>query len=234
MDLREMDADTRIMGDDPRFKTTRWNLVEAARNLQALESLVQSYWKPLYFFIRQQGYDNETAKDLTQDFFSLVIERDLLSRADRRRGRLRTFLLAALTNFMKDWNKAAARQKRGGGRGLVSLDFARGDQEYSIQVERGDAPQTVLNRAWARALWERALGELDGDAAHLEAFRLHLENLDYAAISARTGLSESAAKSAVHRLKGQLRERVTAHIRDTCADESELAGELAEFMALLS
>jgi RNA polymerase sigma factor (sigma-70 family) len=229
-----MDADTRIMGDDPRFKTTRWNLVQAARDLKTLDSLVRSYWKPLYFFIRQHGYDNETAKDLTQDFFSLLIERDLLSRADRRRGRLRTFLLAALSNFMKDWSKASARQKRGGGRSLVSLDFARGDHEYSLQIERGDAPQTVLNRAWARALWERSLAELEGDAAHLEAFRLHFDNLDYASISARTGLTESAAKSAVHRLKGQLRDRLTGHLRETCGDEDDLAAELAEFMALLS
>lgn len=231
--MKSMDADTRIMGDDPRFKTTRWNLVQASRNMKALESLVNIYWKPLYFFIRQHGYDNETAKDITQEFFSMMIERDVLSKADRGRGRFRTFLLAALSNFMKDWSKAATRQKRGGGQPIVSLDFARGDREYGIEVARGDAPQTVLNRAWARALWEQAMSELKGDTEHLEAFRLHLDTVDYATISSKTGLSESAAKSAVHRLKGQLRDIIVGHIRETCASESDLTAEVAEFMALL-
>lgn len=228
-----MDADTRIMGDDPRFKTTRWNLVQASRNLKALESLVSIYWKPLYFFIRQHGYDNETAKDIVQEFFSMMIERDVLSKADRSRGRFRTFLLTALSNFMKDWSKAATRQKRGGGQPLVSLDFARGDREYSIEVASGESPQTVLNRAWARALWEQSMSELKGDPAHLEAFKMHLENADYASISSTTGLSESAAKSAVHRLKGQLRDIIIGHIRETCSSEAELTAEVAEFMALL-
>ena len=77
------------------------------------------------------------------------------------------------------------------------------------------------------------MSELKGDPAHLEAFKLHLENLDYAAVSAKTGLSESAAKSAVHRLKGQLRDIIVGHIRETCSSEAELTAEVAEFMALL-
>lgn len=232
--MREpMDADTRIMGDDPRFKTTRWSLIQSSRNLKSLESIVFIYWKPVYFFVRQKGFDNETAKDITQEFFSALIERDILSRADRSRGRFRTFLLAALSNFMKDWSKASGRQKRGGGKSIVSLDFARGEREFGLEVARGESPQTVLNRAWARALWERSMGELKGDVPHLDAFRLHLEGADYASISAKTGLSESAAKSAVHRLKGQLRDIVVGHIRATCSSEAELTAEVAEFMALL-
>src|SRR5687768_1201849 len=231
--MSQMDADTRIMGDDPRFKTTRWNLVQASRDVKALESLVAIYWKPLYFFIRQHGYDNETAKDIVQEFFSMMIERSVLTKADPARGRFRTFLLTALSNFMKDWSKAATRQKRGGGQPIVSLDFARGDREYGIEVAKGDSPQTVLNRAWARSLWEQSMSEMKGDPAHLEAFKLHLENVDYAAISTKTGLSESAAKSAVHRLKGQLRDIIVGHIRETVSNEAELTAEVAEFMALL-
>ena len=228
-----MDYDTKAMGDDSRFKTTRWSLVHAAGGVRALEALVQIYWKPLYFFIRQHGYDNETAKDIVQSFFSSLIERDVLSKADASRGRFRTFLLAALSNFLKDWARSASRRKRGGGQILLSLDFTRGDSEFTAAVAGGEPPGTLLDRAWARSLWEQALSELKGDPSHLEAFRLHLAGIDYAAIAKQTGLSESAAKSAVHRIKAQLRELVIGHLRATGASEADLELELAEFLSLL-
>lgn len=228
-----MDADTRIMGENARFKTTRWNLVQACGSLKALETLVFIYWKPLYFFARQHGLDNETAKDVVQSFFSLMIERDVLSKADPARGRFRTFLLTALSNYLKDWSKAASRQKRGGGHMTFSLDFARGETEFAAEVARGESPERILDRAWARSLWEQSLAELKGDPAHLEAFKMHLGDADYAAIARKTGLSESAAKSAVHRIKSQLREIIVGHLRHTAADDAELRAELAEFVALL-
>lgn len=228
-----MDHDTKIMGDDPRFKTTRWNLVQASRDLRALEALIRIYWKPLYFFVRQHGLDIEAAKDAVQSFFSAMIERDVLTKADPARGRFRTFLLAALTNHLKDRTKAAARQKRGGGQILVSLDFVRGEKDFELAAARGEAPEALLNRAWARSVWEQSLAELKGDSAHLEAFKLHLGGIDYVEIARRTGLSESAAKSAVHRLKGQLKEILLGHLRHTVSNEEDLAAEVAEFRALL-
>lgn len=228
-----MDKDTTMMGDQPQFPATRWNLVFASRDVKALGSLITLYWKPLYFFIRQHGYDNETAKDMVQEFFTTLLERDSLSKADPARGRFRTFLLVALSNFLKDWSKAANRQKRGGGQSLLSLDFASGEKEFPLVVASGEPPELVLNRTWARSLWEQSLAELQGDAAHLEAFRLHRADASYAVISETTGLSESAAKTAVHRLKGQLRDIIVAHIRETVSNEADLKAEVAEFMTLL-
>lgn len=228
-----MDGDTTMMGGPPQFPATRWNLVFASRDVKALGSLITLYWKPLYFFIRQHGYDVETAKDMVQEFFTTLMERNALSKADPARGRFRTFLLAALGNFMKDWSKAANRQKRGAGQLVFSLDFARGEREFPLVVAAGEPPEAVLNRAWARSLWEQSLQELKGDPAHLEAFRLHLADESYAAISQKTGLSEPAAKTAVHRLKGQLRDIIVGHIRETVANEDDLKAEVAEFMTLL-
>ena len=91
----------------------------------------------------------------------------------------------------------------------------------------------MLNRAWARTLWAQALADLKGDPAHLEAFRLYLEDADYATISARTGLAESAAKVAVHRLKGQLRNLITSYIGATASNPEELQAEVQEFLELL-
>lgn len=225
--------DTQMMGSEIHFPTTSWTLVRSSANLKALDSLITVYWKPLYFFVRQQGHSNETAKDIVQEFLKTLMERDAIKRADPARGRFRTFLLASLSNFLKDWAKAESRLKRGGDQTIFSLDFASGESEFVREVARGESPETLLNRAWAYSLWRHALDELKGDPAHLDAFRMYLADSDYAAICRKTGLTEAAAKTAVHRLKGQLRDIVTGHLRETVANEEDLEVELAEFLALL-
>ncbi|HVR85309.1 MAG TPA: sigma-70 family RNA polymerase sigma factor [Planctomycetota bacterium] len=225
--------DTEMMGGRNTFQTTSWSLVRSIQDVKALDALISIYWKPLYFFVRQKGNDNETAKDIVQDFLTSLLSKHTLQKADATRGRFRTFLLAALENFMKDRLKSASREKRGGGQKIVSLDFSTGEKEYTLQVRAGEAPETVLNRAWARSLWEDSLARLQGEASHLEALKMYLADSDYKHISAKTGLSESAAKTAVHRLRGQLRTIITNHIRETVSTDEDLRGEVAEFMELL-
>jgi RNA polymerase sigma-70 factor (ECF subfamily) len=225
--------DTQMMGDRIHFPPTSWTLVRSSHNLKALSSLVSVYWKPLYFFVRQQGFPNETAKDIVQEFLKTLMERGSLKRADPARGRFRTFLLASLSNFLKDRAKAESRLKRGGDQTIFSLDFATGENEFTREVASGESPETILNRAWAYSLWRHAIDELKGDPTHLEAFRGYLADECYETICAKTGLSEAAAKTAVHRLKGQLREIVIGHLRETAASEEDLEAELAEFLALL-
>jgi RNA polymerase sigma-70 factor (ECF subfamily) len=183
--------------------------------------------------VRQRGFSNENAKDIVQEFIKTLIERNAFLRADPSRGKFRTYLLSALTNFLKDWARSENRLKRGGAQTTFSLDFVGGESEYAREVARGDTPETVLNRSWARSLWSQALRDLAGDPAHLEAFRLYLADENYATISAKTGLSEAAAKTAVHRLKGQLKELITGYILETSVDEADLEAELGEFIALL-
>ncbi len=228
-----MRYDTQMMGGRYSFQTTSWSLVRAVHNMKALEALMAAYWKPLYFFIRQQGHDNENAKDIVQEFLTTLLSKETLRKADPARGRFRTFLLAALENFMMDRVKSASRQKRGGGRKIVSLDFSSGEEEFVRQVKSGDPPETVLNRAWARGLWESALAGLQADAAHLNALRLYLDRADYKTIRAKTGLSESAARTAIHRLKVQLRETLTSQLRESGVDGGELRAEVGEFLDLL-
>jgi RNA polymerase sigma-70 factor (ECF subfamily) len=229
-----MKNDTRILGPGHEFDTTSWSLIRAVGDVNAFDTFVRIYWKPLYFFVRQHGQDNESAKDIVQDFLTSVLERGTLSKADPARGRFRTFLLASLTNFMKDRAKAAARQKRGGDQTILSLDFASGEREYALEVASGESPETVLNRTWARTLWKQAISELKGDPAHVEAFNLYLADQDYETIARKTGLSPAAAKMAVHRMKGQLRDTVQHYILQTAADEFELQAEVVEFMRLLA
>jgi RNA polymerase sigma factor (sigma-70 family) len=232
--LRVIDPDTTAMGHQVGFQTTKWNLVQTARNVESLDALISIYWKPLYFFVRQHGYDNETSKDIVQDFLATLVERHSILKADPARGRFRTFLLTALANFLKDWAKAASRQKRGAGRPTLPLDFVQGETDYGLQAAKGDNPELVLNRAWARNLWERSLSELEGEPGHLEAFKLYLGGADYRTITERTGLSEGAATMAVRRLKARIKDIVIRHIRETVSSEEELAAEVAEFKSLLS
>ena len=229
-----MKNDTRILGPNHEFDTTSWSLIRAVGDVGAFDTFVRIYWKPLYFFVRQHGLDNETAKDIVQEFMTTMLERGSLTKADPARGRFRTFLLAALTNFMKDRLKAAARQKRGGDQTILSLDFADGEREYVLEVASGEKPETVLNRTWARTLWKQAITELKGEPSHLEAFQLYLGDAGYEEIAKKTGLTPAAAKMAVHRMKGQLRDIVQHYILQTVQDEDELKVEIAEFMSLLS
>src|SRR5262245_4095517 len=229
-----MHNDTKIMSTDHDFDTTSWTVIRQVGDVNAFDTFVRIYWKPLYFFVRQHGYDNETAKDIVQDFLTTILEKGSLTKADPARGRFRTFLLASLTNFMKDKVKAAGRQKRGGDQTILSLDFASGEREYTVEVASGENPETVLHRTWARTLWKQALSELKAEPAHLQAFHLYLEDRDYDEIAAKTGLTPGAAKMAVHRLKGQLRDTVQHYILQTVADEGELKAEIAEFLQLLS
>jgi RNA polymerase sigma factor (sigma-70 family) len=149
-----MKNDTRILGPNHEFDTTSWSLIRAVGDVQAFDTFVRIYWKPLYFFVRQHGADNETAKDIVQEFLTSMLERGSLTKADPARGRFRTFLLAALTNFMKDRQKAAARQKRGGAQTILSLDFADGERGMSSRCP-GGAARDGAHRT--RLLWKQVL-----------------------------------------------------------------------------
>jgi len=221
--------DTDILGPRISFQKTSWELVRAARNAEALDGLIRMYWKPLYFFVRQKGYDNETAKDLVQDFLTAALEHGTLLKADPARGRFRTFLLAALTNFIKDWNRSAARLKRGGGHALLSLDFEGGEQEYSHVTATEETPEALFHRAWARGLLAQCISELKGKPSHLRAFELLMGGTSYEAICRETGLNESAAKTAIHRLRQQLRSLLLRYIGTSAGDGAEMERVLGEF-----
>jgi len=226
--------DTEILGPRISFQKTSWDLVRAAGSAEAMDGLIRIYWKPLYFFVRQKGYDNETAKDMVQDFLTSALERHTLLKADPRRGRFRTFLLAALSNFIKDWNRSSARLKRGGGHAMLSLDFEGGEQEYSFETATTQTPEALFHRAWAQALLEQCISELKGKPSHLRAFELLIRGGNYEEICRETGLHESAAKTAVHRLRQQLREILLGYIgRTGNGDDDDVELALAEFASCL-
>lgn len=229
-----MDPDTEILGTAKRFQSTCWGLVRSAASGEAMDELIRIYWKPLYFYVRRKGYDNETAKDLVQGFLAALIERNTILKADPSRGRFRTFLLSAMANFILDWERTARRAKRGGGGVLQALDFRAGEEDFKRVRATGETPEKVAELAWAREVYGQCLSELKGDPRHLQALKLRLQGEEYETVVLRTGLSAAAAQAAVHRLCRQFGEHLRARLKPFSQTEEQFEDDVSEFLTLIS
>lgn len=130
---------------------------------RALSQLVRRYWQPVYVYLRRKGYDAEQAQDLTQEFFTRFLEKDLLKKVERERGKFRTFVLAALHYFLaKEWEYARA-EKRGGGRKVYSLDFAQAEANLPTEPRTEETPEKIFDRNWSLAVLNRVLERLEED-----------------------------------------------------------------------
>ena len=232
------------------FTTTHWSLVLNARDpasplaTEALEKLCRTYWYPLYVYARRQGRDDETAKDLTQGFFARLLEKNYLAQVQREKGKFRSFLLASLKHFLADeWDKARA-QKRGGGQTLISLDDSTGENRYRLEpVEAMDA-EKLFERRWALTLLEQARARVQeeylkaGKAGlydHLKAFESGDQNASsYAQVAAELGLTESAIKSAIFRLRQRYRELVREEVANTVESPAEVDAEIRYLISVIS
>lgn len=234
LSVTHMGTDTDLLGPSKEFVKTSWSLVRSASRGEGWDPLIRLYWKPLYFYVRRRGLDNETAKDLIQEFLTTMLERRSIEKADPSRGRFRTFLLAALDNFLADWKKKETRQKRGRGAPVLSFDFAGGEKDYRLEPEAGETPETLACRAWARQLLDQCLLELEGIPSHVAALRMRLTGADYRQICEQTRLSDATAHLAVHRLSREFGEILGRRLRELCPDPADFEAELGEFMDLIS
>src|SRR5262245_23008400 len=145
------------------FATTRWTVVLRAGERagpearEALASLCEAYWYPLYAFLRRRGHAPEDAADLTQGFFARLLEKNALAAVRRGRGRFRSYLLAALENHLQNRRRGERAKKRGGGRTPLSLDRADAEERYRLEPAHEMTPERVYKRRWALTLLERAL-----------------------------------------------------------------------------
>jgi RNA polymerase sigma-70 factor (ECF subfamily) len=134
-----------------QFHTTHWSVVLSAGELDssqaaaALEHLGRAYWYPLYAYVRAQGHSPHDAEDLTQSFFAFLLERNAIGHAHPERGRFRSFLLAALKNFLADARDKARAQKRGGGRELLSLDTQSAEEMYRLEPVNTLTPEKSMS-----------------------------------------------------------------------------------------
>ena len=244
------------MADSPpvrrhnRINTTRWSLVLAAgqrtsdQSSEALASLCESYWYPVYAFIRRQGYRPEDCADLTQAFFARVLEKNYFREVDPARGRFRAFLCASLRHFLSNERDRAQTLKRGGPHPPMSLDVRNAEGAYQLEPRDDLTPEKLFDRRWALLLLERVLGRLReqhveaGKAEVFDRLRGYLTGdagrLAYADVARAVGSTEGAVKVAVHRLRRQFRDLLVDEISETVSDEAEIDGEIAYLMKAVS
>jgi RNA polymerase sigma-70 factor (ECF subfamily) len=216
---------------EPLFVTTHWSVVLAAghgdttRAADALAHLCQSYWYPLYAYGRRRGCSPPDAQDLTQEFFARLLEGNWVAQADQHRGRFRSFLLSAMKHFMaNEWNKAHA-QKRGGGKTILSLSDSSAEHHYRLEPVEKATPESLFERGWALTLLEGVLARLEeeygreGKQACMKAMRPALTTdrgaLDYTEIARQLGVTETAARVAVHRLRQRYRQLIRGEVAST-------------------
>lgn len=232
------------------FVTTQWSLVRAAspdqtsqsRARAALEELCRAYWYPLYAFVRNRGYSAVDAQDLTQAFFASFIEKEGFASAEKRRGRFRSYLLGAMKHFLaNEWNRAQT-QKRGGRVQFIEFDAPDTEARYAEASKQSDNPDFLFDREWALQVVAGALLRLRdemakaGKSKEFETLKGNLtgeDDLPRDEIAARLGMSESAVKVAVHRLRQRYRKLLRAAIADTVCNEADLEDEMRYLVTVL-
>ena len=211
---------------------------------RALATLCEMYWYPLYAFVRRQGYSSHDAQDLTQGFFARLLQRDDLKGLDPRKGKFRAFLLASLKHFIaNEWDRTQT-QKRGGGQTIIHLDAKTAEERYALEPVDEMTPERLYERRWADTILQQVFTRLrlESDAAgksqrfdELRPFLMDEPSADsYAEAANRLGMTESAVKSAAHRMRQRVGELLREEIGHTVADSREIDGEIRCLLAALA
>jgi RNA polymerase sigma-70 factor (ECF subfamily) len=230
------------------FATTHWSVVLAAQGPSpaaqaALEKLCRTYWRPIYGFVRRQGTESEEAKDLTQGFFALLLERRDLDTVRKEKGRLRSYLLTSLKHFLTNERQRAMAIKRGEGQRLVPLDqFHEGEPAGFEPADTSTADQ-IYERRWALALLDQVLTRLGdeyrnaGNVVLFERLKALLtdetDHPSQAQIADELGMTENAVKQAFHRMRERYRQLLREEIAHTVMVPGDIEDELRHLIAVL-
>lgn len=209
-----------------------------------MQDLCCIYWPPVYAFIRRSGFDPHAAEDLTQDFFSDLIQRDkLLSSADQNAGRFRTYLLAAVKHSLANFRRHGAAKKRGGDVRTLAVDWNDAERRYAAEPVDGWTPEAIFHRRWAMTLLQRVLEQLHGgfaDAGREQWFQAMSPFLtgdskpQYQELAVQLGTTPAAIRVAVHRLRKQYRDALAAEIAGTLGDPDAIHEERITLLNALS
>lgn len=232
-----------------RFPTTHWSRVvtagsrDASEAGEALASLCQAYWYPIYAYVRRRGHTPEQAQDLTQDFFAYILERDLIALADPARGRFRAFLRTVCARRLADQRDRQNAAKRGGGRSPLPIDPLDAERRYAREPAHQLTPERVFDRTWALTLLcrvvERLRREYD-DAGRSDRFEALLAILtrdpasdSQAAIAVRLGTTEGNVRVALYRLRRRYGLLLREEIAATVGDEAQIDDEIRDLFRAL-
>ena len=209
----------------------------------ALEKLCRVYWWPLYGFVRRQGYGPEEAQDLAQGFFAMLLERKDLDVVCREKGRLRSYLLTSLKNFLAKAHRRAMAVKRGKGRALVPLEELLAREHADVDLADRLSADRIYERRWALTLLEQVLVRLGreyeaaGNTTLFEQLKQLLtdepDRPSQAQIAEALGMTENAVKQALHRLRQRYRLLLREEIAQTVAAPDDVEDELRHFISIL-
>ena len=209
----------------------------------ALAELCETYWAPVYAFIRRTGRSGDEAKDLTQAFFTKLLEKNYVRDARQERGRFRSFLLTSVRHFLANQYDHAQTLKRGGQAVHVSIDVGQEDRQYQYEPVEHETPEHVYERQWAltvlAATWARLAHKFEGEKRRqvfekLRPFLTGDEPASYGVLATELGMSEGALRVAVHRMRQQFGDCLRELIAETVEGPAEVADELRYLMALVS
>jgi RNA polymerase sigma factor (sigma-70 family) len=224
------------------FETTRWSVVLAAGGHdsraahEALATLCEAYWYPLYAYVRRWGTNAEDARDLTQGFLASLLERRDFEGLTQERGRFRAFLLASLRHFLA--NDAARRRavKHGGGAVLVPIELDDAEQRYAVEPSTTETPETLYERRWALMVIDRALAAVrrewraNGREREFDALKSCMLGRvpagGYTSVAAELSMTEGAVRVAVHRLRRRFQSQVKRDIAETVSDPALVDDEI--------
>ena len=231
------------------FATTQWSMVLAAGRVDdchaqaALSQLCESYWYPLYAYVRRRLNNVDDAQDLTQSFFTHLLEKGAVARADRSRGRFRAFLLTAVKNFLdNEWQKDQTL-KRGGQKLKLSLDFDSGESRFQHEPSHELTAEKLFERRWVTTLLDRVLDRVQtelAEAGKAELFAHLKEGLTgdadapyYKQAATTLGMTPAAAKQTAYRLRRRYRQLFREEVARTVTDETEVDEEIGRLLATL-
>jgi len=234
------------------FQTTHWTLVLSARRSdqtetarEALSDLCEAYWPPLYTFLRLRGHASPEAQDLVQGFFAHLLEKNTLSRADKEKGRLRTFLLGSLQNFLCNEYDRSRRLKRGGGHPVVSIDQHLPEAEASMMDTAHLSEFRGYDLAWASNIVKRAWQQLqdsfaaEGKAESLEVLKPFVDGSkrtppDQEQAARKLGVPIATLRTWIWRLRQRYREALRREVASTVSDPADVDQELHYLYQILT
>ncbi len=215
------------------FRSTLWTEVLRAGDghLSALQRLCETYWKPVYAYVRCKGYAAEDAEDRTQGFFVHLLEKELLARVESGRGRFRNYLITVVEYYLaNEYRKDQARKR--------IVEIAGAEREITEGPEK---PEEAYRRAWMLTVLEQAFAALrrefesKGLQGQFEAVRSHLsaahDRPSYEDLAGRLGGSVSDVTNLLHRSRNRLREHLRAVLRETVSTEAEVDSEIRELFS---
>jgi RNA polymerase sigma-70 factor (ECF subfamily) len=233
------------------FQTTHWTLVlDAGRSEptesaeKALSAFCEAYWPPLYAFLRYRGYSAADAQDLVQAFFAQLLRQNILARADREKGKLRTFLLTSLQNFLINEHDRASALKRGGGRQIVSFDESVSEAEIARMATAHLDDTSCYDVAWATHIVTRAWQSLreslaaEDKAQWLDELKPFLAGgaaplPDQEEVAARMGVPIATLRTWISRLRQRYREALRSEVACTVSDAVEVDEEVRYLYRIL-